>query len=566
MTTNDPDKDSNSVKRILVPKPPQIITPGEGIAKPPSPHQRRLSKLRRVPPQKSLKGLALQRAMDSDLEFQFKWKDFSSLWPYRLLGKLNDGCGLHMSRTLRWYLGEYVNRYSKVGPNGFPSSFNTLEAFMKLFEGNMLFDLRTEIDHLVPISQYFIWYNSNNQFKAPLLLAEIMTEGVIYSFDMMGGKRGLVLNGDSEIKIAGISMVRHEYELSCVMLTGEVIDDEIKASRNKASMEFIRPGREALLKSSKECEFNLSDSLLEGYEGFTKVFVLARIDLRDGRFDSRTVQADMGSVFSVISDDPDIWDEGEGGWEACRNLGEKISEYSSVFSALASLIYLPVFFSIHHENIQELEVYTELGAKPRKPDLNKVLKKLGHSSCITKRTISCLPDQIDDFGETPEEITPPPIEMKSTGYWRNIAPNEMGEGKNGEKVFGRTWVTRLDNWVMTKPESFLVERSGKSIRGPDPGLIYIQRCPGHVLNLYKIGLTRRSVEGRSKELSSATGVPLPFGVLASWSVGNCAKIESLAHERLQKFRVNSRREFFLAELSLICKTIEISIIDGTGSD
>jgi hypothetical protein len=198
--------------------------------------------------------------------------------------------------------------------------------------------------------------------------------------------------------------------------------------------------------------------------------------------------------------------------------------------------------------------------------VNKVLKKLGHSSCITKRTISCLPDQIDDFGETPEEITPPPIEMKSTGYWKNIAPNEMGEGKNDEKVFGRTWVTRLDNWVMTKPESFLVERSGKSIHGPDPGLIYIQRCPGHVLNLYKIGLTRRSAEGRSKELSSATGVPLPFDVLASWSVGDCAKIESIAHERLNKFRVNPRREFFLAELSLICKTIEISIIDCSSPD
>ena len=542
----------------------KIVIPGSGISKPTSPHDRRMSRILRIPAKNSLAGLSLQRAMDRDLEFQFKWRDFEDLWVYRLQGRLHDGCGLHMAKILRWYLGEYVNRYSIVGPGGFPSSFNVLEAFMTLFEGNMLFDLRSESDHLVSISEYFNWYKSNDCFQAPLLLKNFLREGEIHSFNMMGGQRNLILKGDSEIKIAGISFIRHEDEVSCVMLAGENITDDVKASCMEAVKNTVpRPGREELLESSKSCDFKAEDSLLEGYNDLNKVIFLARIDLRDGRFETRGVQVDMGSYFRVMTDDPDVWDEERGGWEAFKNLAKNLDEYSNAFSALASLIYLPVYFSVNQDRIQNLEVYTELGSKPRTSILNKVIKNLGHNKCIAKREIYCLPENISSFGESPEEIIPPPIEMKSVGYWKDIAPSDLGEGKNGEKIFGRTWVTRVDNWVVSDPESFLVERSERCAVGLDPGIIYVQRCPGHVLNLYKIGLTRRTADQRSKELSSATGVPLPFDVLASWSVGDCARTESAAHKKMENYRINPRREFFRLELSSICKVIEQAIAENS---
>ena len=95
----------------------------------------------------------------------------------------------------------------------------------------------------------------------------------------------------------------------------------------------------------------------------------------------------------------------------------------------------------------------------------------------------------------------------------------------------------------------------------------VQRSPAHEVNVYKIGLTRRSVQKRAAELSASTSVPLPFGILAKWDVGDCARIEEEVHRRLAAYRINPRREFFRADLSVICETIEAVVrgaATGTG--
>ncbi len=56
------------------------------------------------------------------------------------------------------------------------------------------------------------------------------------------------------------------------------------------------------------------------------------------------------------------------------------------------------------------------------------------------------------------------------------------------------------------------------------------------------------------QLTSATGVPTKFEVLAEWAVGDCATVEKIVHNRLRAYRVNKRREFFRVSLS---KAVEI---------
>src|SRR4051812_6914021 len=99
-------------------------------------------------------------------------------------------------------------------------------------------------------------------------------------------------------------------------------------------------------------------------------------------------------------------------------------------------------------------------------------------------------------------------------------------------MFGRTWVSRHESWSAQSPTSFLLRRSITDSDGPDPGEIYVQRSPAHESNLYKIGLTRRASATRAQELTSASGVPLPFGVLATWKVGDCDRVEKEVHSRL----------------------------------
>ena len=66
----------------------------------------------------------------------------------------------------------------------------------------------------------------------------------------------------------------------------------------------------------------------------------------------------------------------------------------------------------------------------------------------------------------------------------------------------------------------------------------------HRENTFKIGMTRRSVEERMRELSHVPGVPTPFKAVHSMRVIDCVLAEDLLHEKLDSFRLNSNREFF----------------------
>jgi len=140
----------------------------------------------------------------------------------------------------------------------------------------------------------------------------------------------------------------------------------------------------------------------------------------------------------------------------------------------------------------------------------------------------------------------------------------IGEDQNGNQIVGRTWVTRTDAWSSSKPSEFLIQ-GNESVRiGPDPGVIYLMRSPSNDVDIYKIGLTQRTPEERSRELSG-TGTALPFEVLANWTVGNCAKVEAEVHRRLSAFRLNPRREFFRADLGVIIETIQ-EVVRSPGID
>ena len=63
-------------------------------------------------------------------------------------------------------------------------------------------------------------------------------------------------------------------------------------------------------------------------------------------------------------------------------------------------------------------------------------------------------------------------------------------------------------------------------------------------NILKIGYTNRTVEERVKEINSATGVLIPYGVRAMWLIKSAKEVESDIHNLLATFRVRQDREFF----------------------
>jgi hypothetical protein len=82
---------------------------------------------------------------------------------------------------------------------------------------------------------------------------------------------------------------------------------------------------------------------------------------------------------------------------------------------------------------------------------------------------------------------------------------------------------------------------------PPVGRVYVlsnKAMPG----LLKIGYTMNTVEGRVKELSSATGVPSEFFIEYQVECRDPMGVEALVHESLQSSRHNDSREFFAISL------------------
>ncbi|SFO49954.1 T5orf172 domain-containing protein [Geodermatophilus obscurus] len=86
------------------------------------------------------------------------------------------------------------------------------------------------------------------------------------------------------------------------------------------------------------------------------------------------------------------------------------------------------------------------------------------------------------------------------------------------------------------------------LAGPQPlteglGYLYVlstRESP----RLLKIGYTERAVEERVAEINAATGVVIPYGVRAVWTVRNARRVESKVHRLLAVWRVRPDREFF----------------------
>ena len=75
--------------------------------------------------------------------------------------------------------------------------------------------------------------------------------------------------------------------------------------------------------------------------------------------------------------------------------------------------------------------------------------------------------------------------------------------------------------------------------------------------LLKIGYTKKLPEERAKQISSATGVALPYKVEWAYQCFNGEMVEREGHHKLKAQRVNSSKEFFQISLEEAKETINL---------
>lgn len=74
--------------------------------------------------------------------------------------------------------------------------------------------------------------------------------------------------------------------------------------------------------------------------------------------------------------------------------------------------------------------------------------------------------------------------------------------------------------------------------------------------ILKIGKTKDESEMRARQLSSSTGIPLPFKVEYIYECYNSYGLEQEVHDRLKSERVSGNREFFTTPLNVAKQVLE----------
>jgi hypothetical protein len=467
---------------------------------------------------------------------------------------LKGGSGFPMAGVLRDYFGEYFFRFSNFGMEAMPTSFNVVEAFLRI--SNPLYDFvpREEHEHLLRLYEYFNWFTTSGQTtNDPSVLQQVMTEGEIYSYEMTGSQEDFRLGTEnSETAIIGISLVRHKHELSVILLAGEKppypSDEEI---RDEVFEGVPATGKECIVPNP---DLQVADRMLSSLPGYCRVIVLTRIDLTARSYDVRYVNIDVGKSFIVHTDDPCV--SRDLNREQRENNEVHLKRYTDLFSAVVALIYLPVFFIIRQADVVEERFTTDLGIQQSDTTVRKAIKILGRSNVALERSVHCLRCDIPPSESSGYVIKSSEFNSTLRGHWKELTSTEIGVDADGNPVVGKTWVSTYESWSTWHPEDFVIKKKEHNIVGADPGTIYVMRSEAHTSQLFKIGLNRRDAETRATELNAATGMPVPLSVLLDWEVADCATVEKMLHKRLARYRINKRREFFRAPISTIIRTIE----------
>ncbi len=402
--------------------------------------------------------------------------------------------------------------------------------------------------------------------EEPGVLTDVMQEGVVYSYDLTNDATSFrISTQQSCLAIVGASLIRHEHELTCLIVAGEQPPNPSDECilRDHPQMRHPTKGRESF---EPDPHYGLEDRYLESLPGFARVVLGTRFDLSGNFYDVRYVNLDLGRSYAVFTDDDAIfppaihYSERD---EIRKSALHELDRYKELFSAAAALMYLPVMFVAETKRVQETQFVTDLGTDRDEKEVREAVSELGKDEVPFTRMVRCLAAARTTTATLDRNLEPPPLTFKSEGYWKPLPLGKVGEDKSGNPIVGKTWVQRIESWSAESPASFLIRRQTVKPKGAEPGTVYVMRSPSHEVDLYKIGFTRRGAEERARDLGAATGVPLPFAVIASWEVGDCSGVEREVHRKLDERRINPRREFFYASLSEIIATIESVVASET---
>ena len=494
------------------------------------------------------------------------------------LTQVENGAGFPMDELLRYFLGEYNDRNFEHGLVVMPSSFNVMEAFFQFVPDYLVFKLLDEQDHLFSFVEFLDFVTSPDYNEDVKEAIDYIEDGIVYSYNIVNDLTDFtfLVESGSEFVVAGVSIVRHGNEITVVLLAGEKVDT-VKTTKDMLDFTQISgevpPGKEVIKPSSDRIREAVP---LLGNKEFWQVLAITRFDLDTMTLDVRYLMKDAGNSFINLTDDVSNFMSPNGNFLKpefevfAKKLADQVENYSAMFEMCKTVLFLPAYFEYHDDLIVEERHKTNFGEMDKKDRLKLKNKILGQDGRIKYRSVSVLRREI---GRQPSNTlySTPDIKVEASGYWEKLPINHIGADKSGRPIHGRTWVEKTLTWIDTEEDAgkllfkrSTIEHADQTTHNSARGFIYVMRSGAHGKDIFKVGLTTRTSELRSDELSRTTSSPDKFMVMQDWEVSDCQKAERLIHERLSEFRVNPAREFFKAPYRVIFKVIDqvISEIEG----
>ncbi len=475
-----------------------------------------------------------------------------------------NGAGFSADKQLREYNLEYNGRVFKGSLHDMPSSFNVVEAFNRFLPPTATFKLRKECDHVFSFESFIDWVTGGDVVTESSSGYERMVEGQIYSYNSFDRPSNLLFRceGGSDFGFSSVSLIRLGVEISVLLVAGEKCDLEEESKNIVERFAAFRPFPHRTHITPSE-DLTLRAEPLSEDPKLWKTVVVIRFDTATKTIDTRSIYKDCGRSYQGIVGDFSEYFERNAGLnpeeleKTHKKSTEAAQKYGVLFELCKTCLLLWEYFDAKEDDVEIERHPTDFKEFRAQLKNKKIIERVNPEHWINYREVRTLRKKSIRSTDR-STFHAPDYKIEQSGYWRKLPIDVEGRNKSGNPIQGRTWVSQTLSWAEIPAGAAVVFASRPTNQSPgvNPGYIYVMRSAAHSKDVFKVGLTRRTSEERSAELSGTTSAPDLFLVVQEWSTGDCVLAEKLIHAELKEHRINPSREYFKAPYKVIFAAID----------
>ncbi|HSP17639.1 MAG TPA: HNH endonuclease signature motif containing protein [Thermoanaerobaculia bacterium] len=377
---------------------------------------------------------------------------------------MEGGAGQIADGELRTQYLEMNHRLLERGPSVMPTQFNVFEAFLGVDQRLGIYALRPEHDHLFSWSDFIDFVTSRDCSGEARSSVYRLNSEEIYSYSVYDDPHDLTFSTDAahEFTVGGISIIRHDDEVTVLVIGGQVADLEAETEGVRSyDVSFTGRGKRGM-----EVVGQQKPEALGPHEDLWKTLAYMRFNIDSSDESIRYALQDRGNHFLVATNDLSVFDD-EPKAERDRLIAgsqKHLVAYSVLFDLANTACFLPEYFTFKYVLIRDepgrpQPAWNATRTETTDDGLSEPQPASIESNRIYKRVSALRIVTTADRAPSIRRFAAPQFRVPVRGFWREIDAASTGKGPNGEVVIGRTWVHDHERWreLPARPRTVLVK-------------------------------------------------------------------------------------------------------------